>query len=157
MVSSPVNNQLESTWSLPNEKESCIAYRLQRQLHELEKRVDKYFDDLDDAKEMCEQAKANIEGFQLKAKVEKELVRKDAEMQAKLYAAVKALNEKVKKMKENDTTVQVQEDRVPEAAPNASRYTTSARVCRYIKIGCVLVFDSVAAYALFTITKPFFF
>ena len=67
MVSSPVNNQLESTWSLPNEKESCIAYRLQRQLHELEKRVDKYFDDLDDAKDMCEQAKANIEGFQLKA------------------------------------------------------------------------------------------
>ena len=84
-------------------------------------------------------------------------MRKDAEMQAKLYAAVKALNEKVKKMKENDTTVQVHEDRVPEAAPNASRYTTSARVCRYIKIGCVLVFDSVAAYALFTITKPFFF
>ena len=157
MVSSPVKlNQLESTWSLPDEEESTID-RLQRQLHELEKRVDKCFDDLDDAKEICEQAKANIERFQLKAKVEKELVRKDAEIQAKLYSAVKELNEKVKKMKENDTTVHAQEGRVPESTQNALRYTTSARVCRYIKIGCALVFDSVAAYALFTITKPFFF
>ena len=72
MVSSPVKlNQLESTWSLPEEKESTID-RLQRQLHELEKRVDKYFDNLDDIKEICEQAKANIERFQLKAKVEKD-------------------------------------------------------------------------------------
>ena len=107
--------------------------------------------------EMCEQAKANIEGFQLKAKVEKEFVKKDAEIQAKLYSVVKELNEKAKKMKDNDTTVHAQEDRLPEAARNALRYTTSARVCRYIKIGCALVFDSVAAYALFTITKPFFF
>ena len=154
MISSAVKNQLESTWSLPDENESCIEI-LQRQLHELEKRVDKYLDDLDDVKEMCEQAKANIERFQLKAKVEKELVKKDAEIQAKLYSAVKELNEKVKKMKED--TVHAQEERVPEAARNALRYTTSARVCRYIKIGCALVFDSVAAYALFTITKPFFF
>ena len=107
--------------------------------------------------EMCEQAKANIEGFQLKAKVEKEFVKKDAEIQAKLYSAVKELNEKVKKMKENDTTVHAQEDRMPESTQNALRYTTSARVGRYIKTGCALVFDSVAAYALFTITKPFFF
>ena len=130
---------------------------MQRQLHELEKRVDKYFDDLENVEEMCEQAKANIEKFQLRAKVGKELIKKDAEIQAKLYSAVKELNEKVKKMKENDTTVHAQEDRVPEAARNASRYTTSARVCRYIKLGCALVFDSVAAYALFKITKPFFF
>ena len=156
MVSSPVKNQLESTWSLPDEKESCVD-RLQRQLHELEKRVNKYFDDLENVEEMCEQAKANIERFQLKAKVDKELVEKNAEIQAKLYLAVKELNEKVKKMKQNDTTVHAQEDRVPEAARNASRYTTRARWCRYIKISCALVFDSVAAYALFKITKTFFF
>ena len=156
MVSSPVKNQLESTWGLPGEKESCID-RLQRQLHELEKRVDKYFDDLENVEEMCEQAKANIERFQLRAKVGKELVKKDAEIQAKLYSAVKELNEKAKKMKENDTAVHAQEDREPEAARNASRYTTRARVCRYIKMGCALVLDSVAAYALFKITKPFFF
>ena len=60
-------------------------------------------------------------------------------------------------MKENDTAVHAQEDREPEAARNASRYTTRARVCRYIKMGCALVLDSVAAYAWFKITKPFFF
>lgn len=143
-------------WSLSGEKESSVD-RLQRQLHELEKRVNKYFDDLENFEEMREQAEANIKGFQLKAKVEKELVKKDAAVQAKLYSAVKELNEKVKKMKENDTTVHAQEDRVPEAARNASKYTTSARVCRYIKIGCALIFDSLVAYALFKITKPFFF
>ena len=98
MVSSPVKNQLESTWGLPGEKESCID-RLQRQLHELEKRVDKYFDDLENVEEMCEQAKANIEKFQLRAIGGKELVKKDAEIQAKLYSAVK---EKKMKREEND-------------------------------------------------------
>ena len=98
MVSSPVKNQLESTWGLPGEKESCID-RLQRQLHELEKRVDKYFDDLENVEEMCEQAKANIEKFQLRAIGGKELVKKDAEIQAKLYSAVK---EKKMKREENE-------------------------------------------------------
>ena len=60
MVSFPVKNQMESTWSLPVEKESSVD-RLQRQLHELEKRVDKYFDDLSNVEEMREQAKANID------------------------------------------------------------------------------------------------
>lgn len=88
---------------------------MQRQLQELEKRVDKYIDDLDNVADLCGQAKADIDRFQLKAKVEKEIVKKDAEMQAKLYSAVKELNEKVKKMKEKDTKVHAQEDRVPEA------------------------------------------
>ena len=83
-------------------------------------------------------------------------MKEDAEIRDKLYSAVKELNEKVKKMKENDTTVHAQENRMPEAAWNASRYTTSARVCRYIKIGYALVFDNVAAYALFKITNHSF-
>ena len=155
MVSSLVKNQLESTWNLPDKKESCTD-RLQRQLQELKKRVDKYFDDLDNVENLCEQAKADIDRFQLKAKVEKEIVKKDAEMQAKLYSVVEELNEKMKKMKEKDTK-DAQEDRVLEAERNALRYTTSARVCHYIKIGCALVFDSVAAYVLFKTTRPFFF
>ena len=60
-------------------------------------------------------------------------------------------------MKEQDTTPHPQEDKMPDTVQNALRYTTSARVCRYIKIGCASVFDTVAAYALFEVTKPFFF
>lgn len=43
-------------------------------------------------------------------------------------------------MKEKDTIPHEQEDKMPDAATrNALRYTTSARVCRYVKIGCPLV------------------
>lgn len=156
MDSTTVKHKLESVCCMPGEKESYID-RLQRQLHELEKRVDKYFDDLDIVEEMCEQAQTDIEWFKLKAEAEKEIAKKEAEIQAKLCSAVKEMDEKVKRIKEQDTTPHAQEDRMPEVAQNALRYTTSARVCRCIKIGCALVFDSVADYALFKITKPFFF
>ena len=156
MDSARVENDVESVCHLPDEKEST-ADKLQRQLWELEERVNKYFDHLDNVEEMCEQAKADIERFQLKAKMEKEIVKKDAEIQAKLFSAVREMNERVKGMKEQDTTPHAQEDKMPDAVQNALRYTTSARVCRYIKIGCALVFDIVAAYALFKVTKPFFF
>ena len=156
MDSTTVKHNLESMRHMPGEKESSID-RLQRQLYELEKRVDKYFDNLDNVEEMCEQAKADMEWFKLKAEAEKDIVKKDAEIQAKLYSAVKEMNEKVKRMEEKDTTAHAQEDKIPDAAQNSLRYTTSARVCRYLKIGCALVLDSVAAYTLFKITKPFFF
>lgn len=159
MDSTTVKHKLESVCRTPGEKESSIE-RLQRQFYELEKRVDMYFDDLDNVEEMCEQAKADIEWFKLKAKAEKDIVRKDAETQAKLYSAVKEVNEKIERSKEQDKykTPHAQEDKIPDAAQNALKYTTSARVCRYIKIGCALrVFDSVVAYALLKITKPFFF
>ena len=46
---------------------------------------------------------------------------------------------------------------MPEAAENAHRLTVTGRVCRYVKIGCALVFDAVAAYGLFKLTQPHFF
>lgn len=146
MDSTTVKHKLESVCRTPGGKESSIE-RLQRQFYELEKRVDMYFDDLDNVEEMCEQAKADIEWFKLKAKAEKDIVRKDAETQAKLYSAVKEMNEKIERSKEQDKykTPHAQEDKIPDAAQNALKYTTSARVCRYIKIGCALVFDSVVA------------
>ncbi|XP_078364023.1 uncharacterized protein LOC144648283 [Oculina patagonica] len=156
MASICVKNYVKSVRHFPDGKEST-ADKLQRQLRELERRVDKYFDDLDNVEIICEQAKADIERFQLKAKVEKEILKKDAEIQMKLFSAVREMNDKVKTMKEQDTALHAEEDKMPDAAQNALRYTTSYRVCRYIKIGCGLVLDTVAAYALFKVTKPFFF
>ncbi len=156
MASTCVENYVKSVRHSPDEKENT-ADTLQRQLRELETRVDKYFDDLDNVEEMCEQAKADVETFQLKAKVEKEILKKDAEIQIKLFSVVREMNDKLKRMKEQDTTPHAQEDKMPDAAQNALRYTTSYRVCRYIKIGCGLVLETVAAYALFKVTKPFFF
>ena len=158
MDSTNVKHKLASVCHKLGEKESTTD-RLQRQLYELKKRVDKYFDDLDNVEEMCEQAKADIERFKLKAEAEKDIAKKDAEIQAKLYSAIKEMNEKIERSKEQDKykTPHAQEDKIPDAAQNTLRYTTSARVCRYIKTGCAFVVDSVAAYALFKITKPFFF
>jgi len=158
MDSTDVKHKLASVCHMLGENESTTD-RLQRQLYELKKRADKYFDDLDDVEEMCRQAKADIEWFKLKAEAEKDTAKKDAEIQAKLYSAMKEMNEKIEIFKEQDTykTPHAQEHKILDAAQNALRYTTSARVCRYIKFGCAFVFDSVAAYALFKITKPFFF
>ena len=49
------------------------------------------------------------------------------------------------------------EEKMPEAAENAHRLTVTGRVCRYVKIGCALVFDAVAAYGLFKLTQQYFF
>lgn len=58
-------NSIKPVCYLPNEKESTIE-NLQREFQDLKKRIDKYFDDLDNAEE------ANIEWFQLRVKAEKE-------------------------------------------------------------------------------------
>lgn len=154
---SAVANDLEPVHHIPDQKEST-ADRLRRQFCDLEKRVDKYFVDLEKAEEMCKLTRADAKRFQLKAKEEKETVEKDAEIQAKFYSAFKEMKEKVERMKEKDMTPHAQVVKMPDAATrNALWYTTSARVCRYVKIGCALVFDSVAAYVFFKVTEPFLF
>lgn len=78
MDSTTVKHNLQSLCHMPGENESSIN-RLQRQFQDLEKRVDKYFDDLVNAEQMCEQAKADMEWFKLKAQAKKWLVKKIAE------------------------------------------------------------------------------
>ena len=137
--------------ALPDKKENSID-KLQRQFDELQKRVDKYFDDLEDVEEMCKQAQEDVKRFQLKANVEKEIVKKDVEIQDSLFSEV---SKKIKKAKELD--VKPPEDKMPNTAQRALLSTTSGRVCRFVKIGCVLLFDTAAAYGLFKMTQPYFF
>ena len=73
-----VENDLEPVYHLPDQKEST-ADRLQRQFCELEKRVDKYFDDLENVEEMCQLIEVGVKRFQLKAKEEQEIAKKNAE------------------------------------------------------------------------------
>lgn len=142
-------NHEELVGHLTEEKESTTD-RLQRQVCELENRVDKYLHNLENVEEMCEQARTDIKT--------KEIVKKDADVQPKLFSALSEMNEKVKRMEEKDATITPLEGKLPDAATqNALRYTTSAQVRRYIKIGCALIFDTVAAYALCNLTKPLLF
>ena len=139
-------------------KQQSTADKLQRQLSELERRVEKYFDDLDNFEEMCKDAQAKMKRFQLRAEAEKEIVKKDAEIQAKLFSQMKEMQKKLKRMEVKDDHETPPEEKTPDASTiNALRYTTSARVCRFIKIGCTLVLDAVGAYALFKMTQPYLF
>ena len=157
VIDDGVKNQSESESGYLPEKEESTADILQRQLDELDRRVEKYFDSFDDLEEMCRQTKADVKRFEMKAQAEREIARKDAEIQAKLFSELQEIKHKMKRMeiKEDETPP---EEKTPDAATrNALRYTTGARVCRFIKIGCVMVLDAVAAYGLFKITQPYLF
>lgn len=47
--------------------------------------------------EMCELTQAGVKRFKLKGKEAKEIAKKDAELQATLYSAVKEMKEKVER------------------------------------------------------------
>ena len=152
-----VRDHLKSESHSLNKQEST-ADKLQRQLSELERRVDKYFDELDNVEEMCKDVQAKVKRFQLRAEAKKEIVKKDAEIQAKLFSQMKGMQEKLKGMEVKDDHETPPEEKTPDASTiNALRYTTTAQVCRFIMIGCTLVMDAVGAYALFKMTQPYLF
>lgn len=101
---------------------------------------------IDNVEEMCKQAQADVKQFQLRAEAEKEMVKKDADIEAKLFSKP-FRKEKVERMEVKDETPP--EEKFPDAGTrNVLRYTTSRKqVCRFIKIGCALVLDAVGAYA----------
>ena len=134
-------------------KEESVYDKVVRQFRELEKNADKYFDNLDAVEEMCYKAKKDAQRFRLKAEADRELLKREAAVRAKLYSSV--LQMKVRPIKEEPTCSS--EEKMPEAAENAQRLTVTGRVCRYVKIGCALVFDVVAGYGLFRLTQPYFF
>ena len=134
-------------------KEESVYDKVVREFRELEKNADKYFDNLDAVEEMCYKAKKDAQRFRLKAEADRELLKREAAVRAKLYSSV--LQMKVRPIKEEPTCSS--EEKMPEAAENAQRLTVTGRVCRYVKIGCALVFDAVAAYGLFRLTQPYFF
>ena len=137
-------------------KQESTANKLQRQLGELERRVDMYFNDLDNVEEMCKNAQAKVKRFQMGAKARKEIVKKDAEIQSKLFSKMKGMQEKLKLMEVKDDQETPPEEKTPDASTiNVLRYSTTARVCRFIKIGCTLVLDAAGAYALFKMTQPY--
>ena len=134
-------------------KEESVYDKVVKEFRELEKNADKYFDNLDAVEEMCHQAKKDAQRFRLKAEADKELLKRDAAVRAKLFSSVLAM--KLRPIKEEPRCSS--EEKMPEAAENAQRLTVTGRVCRYVRIGCALEFDAVAAYTLFKFIQPYFF
>lgn len=158
MVSIVTENRMQSSSAVPDEDESAVD-KVKRQFRELEKRANKYFDDLDKVEEMCWKAKEDIKRFQLKAEADKQMVKRDRDVQFKIYSSLQEMSHKLKRMeiKEKPNT---EEEKLPvmsEEARRASQSTITGRVCHYVKIGCFLVVDALAAYGMFKLTQPVFF
>ena len=99
-----------------NEKERPIQ-KFQRQFYELKKQCDKSFDNLDDIEDMRKQAKKNMTRFQLEAKAEKEIGKRDAQIHVRLFSALTNMNEKTKKAEGEE--LKLPKAKIPEAARGA--------------------------------------
>ena len=92
-------------------KEESVYDKVVREFRELEKNADKYFDNLDAVEEMCYKAKKDVQRFRLKAETDKELLKRDAAVRAKLYSSVLAM--KVRPIREEPRCSS--EEKMPEA------------------------------------------
>ena len=75
---------------VPGNKES-VYDKFVKEFRELEKNADKYFDNLDAVEEMCYKVKKDAQRFRLKAEADKELLKRDAAVRAKLFSSVLAM------------------------------------------------------------------
>lgn len=152
-MSAVTKSHKENILSKPKESR---RERSQRELNELKNRLRKYQQHLNNVEEMYEETKEEIERIQKQAEHRREMVKNESAREARMMAKLTEMNEEFDKVKgENKTTVrQVILDK---SGKVAARHTTAYRVMRFVKIGCVLVLDSVAAYTLYHFTKSLLF
>ena len=143
----------------PKPKESRRE-RSQGELNELKKRLRKYQQRLNHVEEMYEETKEEIERIQTQGEHRREMVKNESAREARMMAKLTEMNEEFDKVKwENKTAAsdEVCQVILDKSAKVAARHTTAYRVMRFVKIGCVLALDSVAAYTLYHFTKPLLF
>ena len=137
------------------QKESATA-RLQQDLKELKKRVHEYRTHLVHVEEMFEETQVNIKRFRSKAEQQFKIVQRDAAREAKIMSHLTEMSKELEKLKEKNSTPLRNAEEMPDAVKSAAKHTVAYKVMRYVKIGCILVLDSLATYTLFNITRPCF-
>ena len=130
--------------------------RSQRELNELKNRLRKYQQHFNNVEEMYEETKEEIERIQKQAEHQREMVKNESAREARMMAKLTEMNEEFDKVKGENKTA-VRQVILDKSGKVAARHTTAYRVMRFVKIGCVLVLDSVAAYTLYHFTKPLLF
>ena len=134
--------------------------RSQRELNELKNRLRKYQEHLNHIEEMYGETKEEIERIQTTAEHRREMVKKESEREARMMAKLTEMNKEFDRVKAENKTASSDEVRqviLDKSAKVAARHTTAYRVMRFVKIGCVLLLDSVAAYTLYRFTRPLLF
>ena len=156
-MSAVTKSHKENILSKPKESR---RERSQRELNELKKRLREYQQHLNNVEEMYEETKEEIERIQKQAEHRRDMVKNESAREARMMAKLTEMNEEFDKVKgENKTAAsdEVCQVILDKSAKIAARHTTAYRVMRFVKIGCVLVLDSVAAYTLYHFTKPLLF
>ena len=130
--------------------------RSQRELNELKNRLRKYQQHLNNVEEMYEETKEEIERIQKQAEHQRDMVKNESAREARMMAKLTEMNEEFDKVKGENKTA-VRQVILDKSGKVAARHTTAYRVMRFVKIGCVLVLNSVAAYTLYHFTRPLLF
>ena len=131
--------------------------RLQRELDELRRRVEEYRAHLIYVEAIFDETQLTIKRLQSKAELQCIKAREDAIREAKLSSELTEMKKKLEKMKGAISTPLRKVEEISDSTKNAAKYTFASQAIHFVKIGCVVVLDSVAAYTLFCITKPFVF
>ena len=152
-MSAVTKSHKENILSKPKESR---RERSQRELNELKNRLRKYQQHLNNVEEMYEETKEEIERIQKQAEHRREMVKNESAREARMMAKLTEMNEEFDKVKGENKTA-VRQVILDKSGKVAARHTTAYRVMHFVKIGCVLVLDSVAAYTLYHFTKPLLF
>ena len=131
--------------------------RLQRDLNELRKRVEEYRTQLVHVEEIFQETQVTMKRLQSKAELQYNAAKQDAAREVMLTSELAEMKKELEKLKAVISKPLRKVEEMSESTKTASKHIFASKVLHFAKIGCVLALDSVAAYALFSITKPLVF
>ena len=129
--------------------------RWKKALLNLQNHLQDFKDDLARTENMFEETKEDIEA-QFRADRNRQFLKKDSARQDRTLKKVTELEKLVNSKTLHENTAS-QYWRMTNANTEGSQNTLSQGIARLLKIGAVALLETVAAYTLFRISKPFFF
>lgn len=144
--------------STSNDMQSATE-RWKKALLNLQNHLQDFKDDLARTENMFEETKEDIELAQSRADRNRQFLKKNSARQHRTLKKVTELEKLVnsKTLHENTAFKVSQYWRMTNANTEGSQNTLSQGIARLLKIGSVALLETVAAYTLFRISKPFFF
>ena len=129
--------------------------RWKKALLNLQNHLQDFKDNLARTENMFEETKEDIEA-QFRADRNRQFLKKDSARQDRTLKKVTELEKLVNSKTLHENTAS-QYWRMTNANTEGSQNTLSQGIARLLKIGSVALLETVAAYTLFRISKPFFF
>ena len=141
--------------STSNDMQSATE-RLKKALLNLQNRLQDFKDDLARTENMFAETKEDIQLAQSRADRNRQFLKKDSARQDGTLKKVTELEKLVNSKRLHENTAS-QHWQMTNAKTEGSQNTLLQGIARLLKIGSVALLETVAAYTLFRISKPFFF